>query len=105
MDQDSFSPCTDVTAMTVTYQTSKESGASPDIVVRVRAVVVQIEVEHTSVAPIVPIATTASEATINNPVPKLFYFLFCLIQPPRSLPTSSIIRLNTSYFFMEINLS
>jgi hypothetical protein len=75
MEQDSFSPCTGDIAVAISHQTSGESGASADVVIRVRASVVQIQIEHTCVAAIVPIATTARETTINNPVPKLLFFI------------------------------
>ncbi len=75
MEQDSFSPCTDDIAITMPYQTSGESGASTNVVVRVRAIVVQIQDEHTRIATIVPIATTKRKPNINNPAPKLL----CLI--------------------------
>ena len=58
MDQDSFSPCTGNIAITILHQTSEESGTSADVVVRVRAIVVQIQTENASIATIVPIATT-----------------------------------------------
>jgi hypothetical protein len=58
MEQDSFSPCTDDIAVTISYQTSGESGASADVVIRVRTSVVQVQVENTSDATIVPVAAT-----------------------------------------------
>ena len=78
MEQDSFSPCTGDTAVTISHQTSGESEASTDVVIRVRASVGQIQDEHASIATIVPVAATARETTINNPAPKslcliLFY--------------------------------
>lgn len=54
--------------MTATFQAIEESGTGPDIVVRVAAVIVQIQDEHAILRVVVPIAATPGHRMIN-PIP------------------------------------
>lgn len=38
--------------------TQQQSGAETDVAVRIRAVVVQVRIEHACIRPVVPVATT-----------------------------------------------
>lgn len=54
--------------MTATFQAIEESGTGPVIVVRVAAVIAQIQDEHAILRVVVPIAATPGHRMIN-PIP------------------------------------
>lgn len=66
-----------------------ESGPSPDVVIRVGAIVVQIQDEHPVVAAIVPVPTTPGHRNINSIPANLL--LPALLHPAPKQPSEFII--------------
>jgi len=72
-DQDSFSPCTGDIVITISHQTLGESGAGTIVVIRIRAIIVEIEIEHACITTIVPVATTSKQRA-KTILSQYFYF-------------------------------
>ena len=79
---------------------SELSGPEPDVPIRVRANIVDVQVEHTGVRLVVPVATADRDfqsrlagPRLKRQIPQNSHFALCgLIQPPSSLPVSVVKR-------------